>query len=169
MEIKNKTEELDDDEDDIIISESASNNSHSGNESGSESENSSHQTGKHKKLKNTENKNNKKNTSIEIIEEKPVILDDENSNLVYSRIHGYRILVPDKNDSKAFYKKILGGLKEVRIVMTYLSFWRRNFEFLVVITKIVSFDGILYFRDILFCSCFFLLPFFNLLIPPLLP
>jgi hypothetical protein len=124
MEIKNKTEEMDDEENDNKITESASNNSHSDNqnedESESENENVSHQSPKHKKLENTESKKNKNNKSKDIVEDKTVILDDENSNLVYSRIHGYRILVPDKNDSKAFYKKILGGLKEVRIVVTYL-------------------------------------------------
>jgi hypothetical protein len=118
----------DDVEDDIMISESASNDSHSENENENESENSSHQSQEHKKLKNTVTKKNKNNSrSTEIVEEKTVILDDENSNLVYSRIHGYRILVPDKNDSKAFYKKILGGLKEVRIVMTYFRISIRIF------------------------------------------
>ena len=151
MEIKNKTEELD--EDDIIISESASNNSHSENENGnkSESENeiSSQLSQKHKKLKNTENEkyvNNSKST--EIVEEKTVILDDENSNLVYSRIHGYRILVPDKNDSKAFYKKILGGLKEVRIVMTYLAFLN---EFILLLYYLLFFFPF-YFLISHFCA-----------------
>ena len=41
-------------------------------------------------------------------------IEEENGEMVYSRIHGYRIRMPANNDSKSFYKKILKGLREVK-------------------------------------------------------
>ena len=108
--LKSNSVNAKDEEGDMTISETSSNHSQSDNES--EKENSSQQS---KELKTRKTTGTKESANSGILKEKTVNVDDENSNYVYSRIHGYRILVPDTNDSKAFYKKILGGLKEVRV------------------------------------------------------
>ena len=78
------------------------------NQSESESESESEEEKEKEKQKNTQNNFNTKKdgNSGDSVE--------DNSDMVYSRIHGYRIRVTDKNDSKSFYKKILGGLREVK-------------------------------------------------------
>jgi hypothetical protein len=75
--------------------------------SDSESENESESEEEEEEDEITQNNSNSKkdgNSGITV---------EDNSNMVYSRIHGYRIHVPETNDSKSFYKKILGGLREV--------------------------------------------------------